>query len=129
VFWLFASGRRGGVSIEATELRFTLSYDLWEERFAVSRNGVNSKAISHLTVREAEDSCLESLWLSTGTLSQAPFWIRLECRVEEPDSGADEEGDSLFTLGGLIDTLSRRSSREQPNGSLEVGPFRMADLR
>ncbi len=129
VFRLIASNRRGGPSLETTEARFRVSFDLWEERFAVARAGTDPAAISHLTAREAEAWCLESLMLSSQPLAQGPFWIRLEYRVEVPDADRDGGGDSLFTLGGLIDILSRRGSEEQPAGSVEAGPFRLSELR
>ena len=130
VFRLIASNRRGGPSLETTEARFRVSYDLWEERFAVARAGADPAAISHLTAREAEDWCLESLMLSSQPLAQGQFWIRLEYRVEVPDADRDDDGgDSLFTLGGLIDKLSRRGSEQQPAGSVEAGPFRLSELR
>lgn len=129
IFRLVASDRRAGPSLETAEVRFRVSYDLWEERFAVARAGSDPAAISHLTATQAEDWCIESLRLSSERLAQGQFWIRLDYRVEASDADRDGDGDSLFTLGGLIDKLSRRRSQEQPAGSLEAGPFRLADFR
>lgn len=124
-----ALNRPGGAEFVADELRFAVSYDLWEERFAVSRGGNDSGAISHLTAREVEDWCLESLGLPAREIGEGQFWIRLEYRVDGYGEDADSDGDSLFTLEGLIDTLSRRSRGEQPSGSIESGPFELSDLR
>ena len=43
---------------------FTLSFDLWEERFAVSRAGSPPRSISHLRANDAENWCLENLTMS-----------------------------------------------------------------
>jgi hypothetical protein len=126
---LGASGRRGGPALEVVERRFSVSYDLWEERFAVSSGGADSAAISHLSARDAEAWCLENLSLPAPGLGASPFWLRVEHRVEETVGGEDPDGNSLFTLGGLIDTFSRLGVGERPNGSVESGPFRLSEIR
>ena len=114
---------------------FSLSYDLWEERFAVTV--VDARAsVSHLMQAAAEAWCVEQLAIPLGALGalgrDAPFWVRLEYRILDGDSPPGE-ADSGYTLQGLIDALSRRrktpSTSSGQGGSsanaLEAGPFRL----
>lgn len=56
--------------------RFAVSYDLWEEKYSVSRLGRPARAVSHLTSGAAEAWCLEQLPLATASLaSDHPFWL------------------------------------------------------
>lgn len=105
---------------------FALSYDLWEERFAATLVEAPSETASHLTKGDAESWCLEQLSIPLGALaafrSDVPFWIRLEYRILNGDA-AGANDDSLFTLQGLIDVLSRRRGPESRRDALEAGPF------
>jgi hypothetical protein len=103
-----------------------LSYDLWEERFAVARAAPEPAAISHLTEREAEQWCLDSLALPSANLGTGRFWLRLEYVVEDP---GEDEGPSLFSLGGLIDAFSQLGSGERTTGDVISGPYTLSDLR
>ena len=118
-----------GKSPAATTRRiFALSYDLWEERFAVTTVDAHSQSISHLAPAAAESWCVEQLAIplsALGTLGRdLPFWIRLEYRVVDGD-GASNQSDFDYTLQGLIDLLSRRRKTEPSPHALEAGPFRL----
>jgi hypothetical protein len=106
---------------------FVLSYDLWEERFAVALADAPSRSASHLTSTAAEAWCIEQLDLpvsALGVLAQnLPFWIRLEYHVL---NGVAAEDDSGFTLRTLIDALSRRQ-KTAVSHTIEAGPFRVKD--
>ena len=108
---------------------FALSYDLWEERFAVTTVDSRSQAISHLTAAAAVAWCVEQLAVPFSALRRfapdAPFWIRLEYRILDGDGAADASDDSGFTLQALIDMLSRRGRTESLSGALDAGPFRL----
>jgi hypothetical protein len=123
------SGSYGG-RIARETYRFAISYDLWEEKYAVARLDQSARSVSHLSAAAAEAWCLDALSLAAAALHPTdPFWISLEYRAEEPprtDDGLDNSG---FTLGGLIDIFSRRNQKQQPRGSREGGPFRVSDLR
>jgi hypothetical protein len=106
---------------------FSLSYDLWEERFAVAVAGARAASISHLTAAAAEAWCVEQMAIpiaSLGALRDPRVWIRLESRVLDGD-GAPPAEDSGLTLQRIIDTLSRRRKHESQARSLEGGPFRL----
>lgn len=111
-----------------TRRSFTLSYDLWEERFAVTSVDMRSQSVSHLTMAAAEAWCVEQLTIpvsALGALGQSlPLWIRLEARVLDGDSMSDADNSS-YTLQALIDILSRRHKAEPAPHTLEAGPFRL----
>jgi hypothetical protein len=114
---------------------FALSYDLWEERFAVTTVGARSQSVSHLALAAAEAWCLEQLAIPLSALralgGDVPFWVRLEYRILDGE-GASDSPDAGYTLQALIDLLSRRrksdSSSSEPAESspraLEGGPFK-----
>ena len=115
----------------ATRRIFALSYDLWEERFAVTTVGGRAASVSHLGVSAAEAWCVEQLAIPLSALGalgrDAPFWIRLEYSILDGDA-APETPDSGYTLQTLIDVLSRRRKVEPSPSSprpVEGGPFRL----
>ena len=117
-----------GKSPAATIRRvFALSYDLWEERFAVTAVDARSQSVSHLALAAAEAWCVEQLPIPLGALGtlgrDLPFWIRLEYRMLDAERPADSQ-DSGYTIQALIDTLSRRRRTESSPHALEAGPFR-----
>ena len=118
-----------GKSPAATTRRaFALSYDLWEERFAVTTVDTRSQSVSHLAMAAAEAWCVEQLAIPVSALGSLgrdlPFWIRLEFRLLDGDSPSNPE-DSGYTLRALIDALSRRGKTESSPHPLEAGPFRL----
>jgi len=112
----------------ATRRIFALSYDLWEERFAVTTVGGRSQSVSHLAASAAEAWCVEQLAIPLSVLGalgrDAPFWIRLEYRILDGDVTANPS-DSGYSLQALIDALSRRRKAEPSPNTLEAGPFRL----
>jgi hypothetical protein len=120
-----------GGAVAHGQYGFILSYDLWEQRFAVTRVGTPPRAISHLTARTAEGWCLENMTVPLTSLGRfahdVPFWIRIDYRVQDRAPAANPEDDSAFGLRTLIDALSRRRQDEMPGRSLEAGPFRVGN--
>jgi hypothetical protein len=112
----------------ATRRTYSLSYDLWEERFAVTAVDARPQSVSHLTLAAAEAWCVEQLTIplrAFGTLGRdLPFWIRLEYRMLDGDASPDP-ADSGYTLQALIEALSRRRKTESAPPPLEGGPFRL----
>ena len=107
---------------------YSLSYDLWEERIAVSAVDARPQSVSHLTLAAAEAWCVEQLAIplkALGALGRdLPFWIRLEYRMLDGD-GASDPTDSGYTLQALIEALSRRRKTESAPPPLEGGPFKL----
>jgi hypothetical protein len=107
---------------------FSVSYDLWEERFAVTAAGAHAVAASHLTEAAAEAWCIEQLAVPIASLAGVDdrrFWIRLECRILDGDAASGADEDAGLTLQRLIDLLSRRRPAEPPARALDGGPFRV----
>lgn len=118
----------GGSAAAHDRQTFVLSYDLWEERFAVTLTGPPPRSIAYLTAAAAENWCLEQLTVpvaALGRLAREPFWLRLGYRVLDPDATSADNGSSDFTLRGLVDALSRRRKREPLAHAIEAGPFRL----
>ena len=118
----------GGTPAARGRQTYVLSYDLWEERFAVTLAGPPPRSVAYLTASAAEAWCLEQLTIpvsALGALRAAPFWIRLEYRILDGDSsGARDEGSGL-TLKGMIEALSRKPKTTSLTHAVEAGPFRL----
>ena len=114
--------------VAATRRIFALSYDLWEERFAVTTVDKRSQSISHLALAAAEAWCVDQVSIPVSALGplgrDLPFWVRLEYRILDNDAPADS-GESGYTLQALIDALSRRRKTDSSTHALEAGPFRL----
>jgi hypothetical protein len=125
-FELQITSEAGAASFSGAGARFNVSYDLWEEWFAVSRIGEPTLSISRLSAEEAEAWCLDNLALDAENLGKdEPFWVTLSYRAEIPAPGA--ESYPFFSLERLIDLLSR-SEASVAEGRIEAGPFRLSDL-
>ena len=118
-----------GTTVAQTRQSYALSYDLWEERFAVTRIGTPPRSILHRNAKNAETWCLEQLTVPLNALGRVgrdtPFWIRLAYRVRDEAAVADANGDEGLTLAALIDRLSRRREQAQTERTVEAGPFRL----
>jgi hypothetical protein len=116
----------GRTSVTAVRQIFSLSYDLWEERFAVAIAGARGASVSHLTAAAAEAWCVEQMAIpiaSLRALRDARFWIRVDCRWLDGEQPADP--DEGLTLQRIIDVFSKRKKSESPARTIEGGPFRL----
>jgi hypothetical protein len=94
--------------------RFVLSYDLWEERFSVTRMRSSRASASHLTAPAAETWCLDAFFLPVAGLPQdRPFHVRVDVRAQSGrrQEEAEEEG---ISLGALIELFSRPARPGDP---------------
>ena len=126
-FNLAVLAQSAGPAIAETRQSFNLSFDLWEERFAVTRIGTPKRSVSHLNQKAAEMWCLDSLTIPIAELARlgsAPFWVRLAYRV--PDPAAPTTPDDAFTLQRLIETLGRKPRDGRLGRSMEAGPFHLS---
>lgn len=121
--------RAGAPGVARIRQTFVLSYDLWEERFAVTQVGPPAKAVTHLTSAGAEAWCIEQLTVpvsALGTLGRdRPLWIRLEYRMLDSDAAPATDDGAGYTLQSLIDALSRRRRANEWMHAIEAGPFRL----
>ncbi|HTT65828.1 MAG TPA: hypothetical protein VMG35_28455 [Bryobacteraceae bacterium] len=117
-------------SLRRTPDRFVFSYDLWEEKFSVTKLGEGQRTVSHLSAAAAEAWCLDNVAISsTGLPQDRPFWLRFELRAAEPKDEAAVIGDAGLNLTRLIEIFSRRPRDQQPQWIAEAGPLRLGDLR
>lgn len=121
--------KAGAPAVADTRQTFLLSYDLWEERFAVAHAGTPARAATYLTSGAAEAWCLEQVTVPVSALGSLgkdqPFWIRLEYHILDSDPSPADNGGGGDTLQGLIDALSRRHKAQEWTHAIEAGPFRL----
>lgn len=118
-----------GRVVARSQESFAVSYDLWEEKFAVTKLGSSPRSVSHLSATAAEAWCIDNTSLAIAALGGTKmFWITFEYRADAAPP-ADQQDDSRFTLSGLIDIFSRRTRNEQVRGSEEIGPLSIDKLR
>ena len=130
VFLARISEERNVNVLGETNYRFVISYDLWEEKFAVARLDPSPRSVSHLTSAGAESWCLDSIAIPVDKIgSTQPFWVTVEYRIVENQQSDNASEDSRFTLAGLIDIFSRKAQKKDAGGKRDGGPFRLADLR
>jgi hypothetical protein len=131
-FQLTATAGRGGPVLARTLQEFAVSYDLWEEKFAVRKLGASPRSVSHLSETAAETWCLENISIPVAALgNNKEFWLRLDFLAAAGNTAnpAGQPDNSGFTLTGLIDIFSRRTRSEQVRGSEEIGPLRLDGLK
>jgi len=129
-FQLSARSERAGKVLARSQERFAVSFDLWEEKFAVTKVGSSARSVSHLSAAAAEAWCVENTSLPVAALpANEAVWLRLEYRADSSIVTSDQPDNSGFTLSGLIDIFSRRPRSEQVHGSEELGPLRLENLK
>ena len=108
--------------------RFTVSYDVWEEKFRVVRLRDFRKSPPGLTAAAAEAWCLENLLVpASGMPSDKDLWARLDIRATEPKDTVST--DAGISIPALIQLLSRPPRPQQDHWSLESASFRLSELR
>lgn len=123
-----------GVVRRRTLERFVISYDLWEERFSVTRlsTGTSPRRTSpNLTQKLAEAWCLENLGVSTESLpADRPFGVELDIRAQE-DRGTTPEPlqEGGVSLSSLVEIFSRPARAQQQRWEQRWQPARLNDMR
>jgi hypothetical protein len=129
-FTVAALASANGDAVAQARETFNISFDLWEERFAVTRLVPPRRSVSHLRAREAEAWCLDHLALSLSDLARlgrnGQFWIRVVYEVRDPSAGQSQR-EETYTLRRLIDYLSQRRQANEPRRSIEAGPYRVPE--
>lgn len=115
--------------------RFIISYDLWEERYAVTKITPTRKTAGHLTAIEAEAWCVQEMSVLdlSGVGANQPIWARMEIRAQEerdsPLFSRDNITDAGISLTSLIERLSKPPKSTQLHWNLEAGPVTLEQLR
>ena len=121
------SDERGTIFRRAPE-RVVVSYDLWEERFAVTIPGAQ-RSVSHLTADQAETWAMDNLAVSAlGLAPDRPFWLRFELRAASQKEISSVMGDAGISLSGLVEIFSRKPGVDDPYWMRSAGPLRLSDL-
>ena len=108
--------------------RFTVSYDLWEEKFQVG-TAVDRRSASRLSLEDTETWCLDNLAISSlGLETQRPFWMRFELRAASEKEISALAGDTGISIRSLIEMFSRRPGADEGHWALNAGPLRLGDL-
>jgi hypothetical protein len=121
----------GERKIHQSQARFTVSFDLWEERFAVIQTTPSRRAGSHMTSTAAEAWCLENLNIPLPALSpEKTFVIKLACRVagNGEEAGA-ESRPGATALAGLIEIFSRRGGGQEQRWEAISASLKLGDLK
>jgi len=110
--------------------RIIVSYDLWEEKFAVSIPGPAARSNSHMLAPQAEIWVIDSLAISAlGLDPNRQFWIKFELRTADRREIANLVGDTGISLTGiLIDMVSRQRGIDDSYWTRDAGPLRLVDL-
>ena len=113
--------------------RFALSYDIWEEKFSVTRIGQipeSRRTISHLSAQAAQTWCIENLAVERGQLpADRDFWVQVDFRGEDPKDQLGIIGDPGINITRLIEIFGRPARSAQPRWLLNSGPYRLTDLK
>jgi hypothetical protein len=124
---IVASGSKNNVVARSLE-RFTVSYDVWEEKFSVVRVRDFRRSGMRLSASSAETWCLDNIVIPASALPPGQqLWARLEIRsAETKEPLAATSGINLATL---IEIFSRPSRPQQDRWSVESAAFQLADLK
>jgi hypothetical protein len=109
--------------------RFVISYDIWEERFSVSRMRSARSSASRLTAEAAETWCLDNIAVSSvGLPADTPVWVRLDIRAQDTRDRNPLSDDDGISLSSLIDIFSKPDKQEPRQWRLEAGPMQLRDI-
>jgi hypothetical protein len=130
VFSLTIHANQSAPPTTRLQIRFVISYDLWEERFSVVRADDAMQSESHLTAPAAESWCLSNLRIPLRSLpADRSFMIRLECWTVENGNESGGDNPTVLTLSGLIELFSRKGREQQPRWEAVSETLRLADLK
>jgi hypothetical protein len=124
---IIASGSKSNVVARALE-RFTVSYDVWEEKFSVVRVRDFRRSGMRLSASSAEAWCLDNIVIEASKLpADRQLFARLEIRTTETKEPL--EATSGINLTTLIEIFSRPSRPQQDRWAVDSAPFQLADLK
>ncbi len=108
--------------------RFTISYDVWEEKFSVVRIRDFRRSGMRLSAASAESWCVDNITIpAVGLPAGQQLRARLEIRTaesKEPLAAA-----SGINLATLIEIFSRPSRPQQDRWTVDSAPFQLSDLK
>ena len=124
-----AVGSKSNVVARSLE-RFTVSYDVWQEKFSVIRLRDLRKSSLSLSANAAEAWCLDNILVSASALpTDRQFWAHLEIRSVEARDQTLPVRDPNISIATLIEIFSRTPRPQQDHWSFESAAFHLADLK
>lgn len=124
-----AAGMKNNFIERAVE-RFSVSYDVWEEKFRVVRLRDFRKSAPGLSAAAAESWCLENLLVATAHVpTDRELWARLDIRAVDSKGSASAMDESGISIPALIQLLSRPPRPQQDHWTAETASFRLGDLK
>lgn len=124
-----AAGSKNNVVARALE-RFTISYDVWQEKFSVIRLRDLRKSSLNLSAGAAETWCLDNIFIPVSGLPQdRDLWAHLEIRTAGQAAQPSPPRDPSISISTLIDIFSRAPRPQQDHWSLESVAFHTATLK
>jgi len=124
-----AAGSKSNVVARSLE-RFSVSYDVWQEKFSVIRLRDLRKSSLSLSANAAEGWCLDNIFVSASALpADRQLWAHLEIRSVEPRDQVLPVRDPNISIATLIEIFSRTPRPQQDHWSLESAAFHLADLK
>jgi hypothetical protein len=110
--------------------RFIVSYDIWaEDKFSVTKPGLNGRSAANLAAPAAEAWCLENMVLGVlGIAPDRPFWLRLEMRTADQKDLSSVLAEPGISLRNLILLLGRKPGSGDPLWTRDAGPMRLVEV-
>lgn len=113
---------------------FAFSYDIWEERFSITKLTQSKEARhtwAHLSAQAAEAIFLDNVVIDRGQVpADKDFYVQIDLR---PDPAKDQLGiignPGIDLTGILIEAFGRPPRSPQERFLWSSGPFRMSDLK
>jgi hypothetical protein len=110
--------------------RFVVSFDLWEERYAVMRLGPVQDRATHLSRDAAERWMFSHTGVGLfGLPRDRAHWVRAEIRADDPREAGGFLLDPALTLSRLVEWFGRAPKGESQRWTLDQGPFVPAELQ
>ncbi|MCC6539066.1 MAG: hypothetical protein IT162_16050 [Bryobacterales bacterium] len=110
--------------------RFVVSYDLWEERFAVTTLRGTPVRATGLAAANVANWCLQNVSLPMPKLQTADeVRVKLEVRAAENRRDLELSPEEGVSLTQLIDVFSQRSRGGEARWTLDSTPVTLAALR
>jgi hypothetical protein len=116
--------------------QFVISYDIWDETYAILKTQSPRMEKKHLTRAAAEAWCIERMTMDLpGVNPNEPLWVRLEIRAEDGKDGSlfgrgarGSVNESGISLSGLIDLFSRPPQQQSHWGPYDTGPVTLEEI-
>jgi hypothetical protein len=114
--------------------RFAFSYDLWEQKFSVTKFGERPDLRSSASLGSAEATetwCLDHMTIERSLIPpDRPFYVQLDLREEDPHDRLGIVGESGVNITQLIEFLGKPvKGGPKPIRITTSAPLRLADLR